>query len=414
MSGTSRGPLSGIRVVDLTQMLAGPFATAVLADLGADVVKVEPPRGDFIRAQGPFPDDDELRAYGGYFQSVNRNKRGIVLDLATPEGKESLLGLVAEADLVIENFRHGVMDRLGLSYETLREHNPRLVYGAIRGFGDARTGESPLRDWPAYDVTAQAMSGFMEITGPADGPPTKAGPGIGDTVPALFLVAGVLAALHRARETGEGDFVDVAMYDALLALSERSVYQYSYTGQVATRRGNTHPLLSPFDTVPTTDGWVTIAAPTDAHWARLTALIGSPELAADPEFATAAARVRNADRVRHVLTGWTSVRALDEVVAVLGGLIPVGPVQDAARIFADPHVAARSMLTEIEQPGSSRPYAIVGSPVKFASLPAPPPRRAPLLGEHNAEVLGADEFTRRAVDQPWPSIAGGEGEMRSA
>jgi crotonobetainyl-CoA:carnitine CoA-transferase CaiB-like acyl-CoA transferase len=406
-----RGPLADVRVLDLTQMLAGPFATAVLADLGADVVKVESPRGDFIRDQGPFPVDDETREYGGYFQSVNRNKRGIVLDLASPEGKAVLIRLAQGADLLIENFRYGVMDRLGLSYEVLHDHNPKLVYGAIRGFGDSRTGHSPMRDWPAYDVTAQAMSGFMEITGPADGPPMKAGPGIGDTVPALFLVAGVLAALHRAQKTGEGEFVDVAMYDALLAMCERSVYQYSYSGVVATRQGNAHPLLSPFDTLPTSDGWVTIAAPTDAQWARLAQLIGRPELAEDPELATAADRVRNGERVLEQLTAWTSARPLDEVVAVLGGKIAVGPVQNAERIFHDPHVKARAMLTEVEQPGYSRPVTIVGIPIKFAGLPAPAPRRAPLLGEHTAEVLRAIGGTSLETD---PSARCDEGEIQSA
>lgn len=406
MTARPRGPLEGVRVIDLTQMLAGPFATAVLADFGADVIKVESPFGDFVRAQGPFPRDDESRVYGGYFQSVNRNKRGIVLDLCTDQGRTALLRLAEDADLVIENFRSGVMERLGLSYERLRERNARLVYGAIRGFGDSRTGESPMRDWPAYDVTAQAMSGFMEITGSADGPPTKAGPGIGDTVPALFLVAGVLAALHRARETGEGEFVDVAMYDALLALCERSVYQYSYTGVVATRQGNTHPLLSPFDTLPTLDGWVTVAAPTDAHWRRLAEIIGRPDLIADHRFATASSRVDNADGVRALLAQWTGVRPLSEVVAALGGQVPVGPVQNAEMIFRDPHVAARSMLTEVEQPGYSRPVTIVGSPVKFAGLPAPAPLRAPLLGEHTSEVLST-----AALGKPVPFT---EGEIRSA
>ncbi|MCE0761916.1 CoA transferase [Pseudonocardia kujensis] len=387
-------------------MLAGPFATALLADLGADVIKVESPSGDFIRDQGPFPEDDEVRAYGGYFQSVNRNKRGIVLDLATDAGRAALLRLVEDADLVIENFRSGVMERLRLSYETLREHNPRLVYGAIRGFGDARTGDSPMRDWPAYDITAQAMSGFMEITGAADGPPTKAGPGIGDTVPALFLVAGVLAALHRARETGEGEFVDVAMYDALLAMCERSVYQYSYTGIAPTRQGNAHSLLSPFDTLPTADGWVTIAAPTDAQWSRLATLIGRPDLVEDPRLRTASVRVRNGELVRTVLVEWTGARPLAEVVAVLGGKVPVGPVQNAEMIFGDPHVAARAMLVEVEQPGYARPVTIVGSPIKFAGLPAQAPRRAPLLGEHTREVLRA-----AGLDEPVPFA---EGEIKSA
>ncbi|ABG92140.1 possible acyl-CoA transferase, N-terminal [Rhodococcus jostii RHA1] len=173
MTSPVAGPLNDVVVIDLTTMLAGPFATMVLGDLGADVIKIEPPHGDFIREQGPFAPDDELRAFGGYFQSVNRNKRSVVLDLTTEEGRASLLELVAHADVVVENFRHGVMDRLGLSYERLQEKNPHLVYAAIRGFGDERTGSSPMRDWPAYDITVQAVSGLMEITGEPDRPPDQ-------------------------------------------------------------------------------------------------------------------------------------------------------------------------------------------------------------------------------------------------
>ena len=380
-------PLEGVRVVDLTAMLAGPFATMILADLGADVIKVEAPTGDFTRQQGPFTEDDELRAFGGYFQSINRNKRGIVLDLQTLEGVRTLERLVDHADVLIENYRNGVMERLGIPYERLSERNPRLVYACIRGFGDSRTGMSPYVDWPAYDLTTQAVSGVMATTGDPDGPPQKVGPGIGDTIPALFSVAGLLAALVQAKTTGEGAFVDVSMYDAMIAISERQVYQYSYTGVVPGRFGSRHPLLSPFDVLRCSDGWVTVAAPSDKHWKLLCTLLDMPESLDDPRFATAPTRVTNGELVHELLERWTCNRTKSEVVSLLGGRIPVGPVNTIEDIYADPHLAARKMLPSVAQPGTARPVRVAGRPIKVLGVPEPPLRRAPLLGEHTAEVL---------------------------
>lgn len=387
-------PLAGTVIVDLTSMLAGPFATMVLADLGADVIKIEPPRGDFIRDQGPYTDDDERHIYGGYFQSVNRNKRSVVLDLKTEEGRASLLSIVQGADGLVENFRNGVMDSLGLSYERLREVNPRLVYGAIRGFGDSRTGASPMQDWPAYDVTVQALSGFMEITGEPGGPPTKAGPGIGDTVPALFAVIGFLAALQQARRDGSGSFVDVAMYDAMLAMSERTVYQHSYTGEIPSRVGNTHPLLCPFDVAPTSDGWVSIAAPSPVHWDRLCDTIGRPDLKDDERTKDNVHRLRNREIVRAAIEAWTTVHTKVEIMELLGGRVPVAPVNNIEDIFQDPHVRARNMLVEVNHPGSLHPVTIANSPIRFAGQPGTAPRRAPMLGEHTDEVLA--EFAAKS------------------
>jgi crotonobetainyl-CoA:carnitine CoA-transferase CaiB-like acyl-CoA transferase len=393
MKSPTEGPLNDVVVVDLTTMLAGPFATMVLADLGADVIKVEPPHGDFIRAQGPFAPDDELRAFGGYFQSVNRNKRGVVLDLTTEAGCSSLLELVAHADVVVENFRHGVMDRLGLSYERLREANPHLVYAAIRGFGDERTGSSPMRDWPAYDITVQALSGLMEITGEPGRPPIKTGPGLGDTVPALFAAIGVLSAVHRARRDGVGSFVDVSMYDAMLAMCERTVYQHSYTGDVPTRQGNSHPLLCPFDVVPAADGWVSIAAPGNNHWKQLCVVIGRPELATDSRTSDNVRRLANRDFTMSAITEWTTTRTKNQIIKALGGKVPVAPVNTVEDIYTDPHVHARNMLVEVEHPGVPRPLTIANTPIKFADAPPTRLRRAPLLGEHTDEVLGRPEST---------------------
>jgi crotonobetainyl-CoA:carnitine CoA-transferase CaiB-like acyl-CoA transferase len=381
------GPLQGLRVVDLSAMLAGPYATMLLADLGADVVKVEPPRGDGTRRAGPFRAGDTREGLGGYFQSVNRGKRGIVLDLKQPSDVERLLALVRAADVLVENYAAGVMDRLGLGYERLAAENPRLVYAALRGFGDPRTGASPYASWPAFDVVAQAMGGFLGITGLADGAPVKAGPGVGDIFPAALLAVGVLAAVHHARRTGEGQFVDVAMYDAVLSLCERMVYQHSYTGEVPRPIGNRHPLLCPFDIFPTADSWVAVAAPHDGHWRQLAEVIGGPDLADDERYRTNADRVRNGAEVRALVGDWLARRTTAEVVAILGGTVPIGPVNDMGTIATDPHVAAREMLVELPQPGSDRPVVVAGQPVKFTRTPAPVRRRAPMLGEHDADAI---------------------------
>jgi crotonobetainyl-CoA:carnitine CoA-transferase CaiB-like acyl-CoA transferase len=383
------GPLAGLRVVDLTQMLSGPYATMMLADLGADVVKVEPPTGDMTRGLPPEAPGDELHAYGGYFASVNRNKRSIALDLKAPDGAEVLRALVRQADVLVENFRVGVMGRLGLGYESLRQENPRLVYAAVRGFGDPRTGESPYGDMPAYDVVAQAMGGIMGITGPAPDAPTKVGAGVGDLFPAAHLTIGLLAAVLHARQTGEGQFVDVAMYDSVLSLCERIVYVHSYTGVASQPQGNSHPLLCPFDVFPCADGHVSIAASTDQQWQVLCKAIGRPELGLDERFATNDARVAHAGECREILSTWMASRTKVAIREELGGNVAFGLVQNAADIAADPHVKAREMIVEVDHPGTGRKLGIAGSPIKMTGTPASAFVRAPLLSEHADEILRA-------------------------
>jgi crotonobetainyl-CoA:carnitine CoA-transferase CaiB-like acyl-CoA transferase len=381
------GPLRGVRVVDLTRALAGPFCTMMLADLGADVIKVEPPEGDLPRFSGPFTTGDTEKAYGGYFASINRNKRGIVLDLKQLDDRDRLLALVDGADVLVENFRVGVMDSLGLSYETLHERNPRLVYGAIRGFGDPRTGASPYALWPAFDVVAQAMGGAVSATGTDSGEMVRVGPSIGDLYPATMAVIGVLAAVMHARQTGEGQFVDVSMVDALVALDEALVYRYSYTGMVTAPTGNSHPQLSPFDIYPTADGACAIAAPTANHWERLCRLMGRDDLLTDERTLTNRERVANAGFVRAALTEWTAARTTAAIVECLGGHVPVGPVNNAADLFTDPHVRARQMLVAVEHAGAERPVVFPDTPLRFTATPAGIYRRAPRLGEHNEEVF---------------------------
>ncbi len=387
----SPGALAGLRVLDLSQVLAGPFCTQLLADHGAEVIKIEPPEGDPARRFAPFRADDHERAFGGYFQSINRGKKSVVLDLKAPSGRAALLKLVASADVLVENYRAGVMERLGLGFEVLAQINPRLVYGAIRGFGDPRSGESPYNDWPAFDVVAQAMGGIMGITGPAADVPLKIGPGVGDTVPALMLAFGILAAVRHAERSGQGQFLDISMIDGVLALCERLVHQYSYTGAVAGPEGNGHPLLCPFGLFRAADGWVAVGCPTDKFWVELAQAIGRPELATDPAYATNAARLERRADVTAVVEGFTRSRSKAQIKAIFGGRVPFGPVQDAAEIFNDPHFAARGMLVEVEQPGSATPVTIAGVPVHLSATPGAVRGRAPRLGEHTAQVLAALE-----------------------
>jgi crotonobetainyl-CoA:carnitine CoA-transferase CaiB-like acyl-CoA transferase len=395
-----------MRVLDLTAMLSGPYATMLLSDLGADVVKVEPPSGDATRHLGPFKGDGPGPGLGGYFQSVNRGKRSIVLDLKTKEGHDRFLALVEHADVVVENYSAGVMERLGLAYETLAAVNPRLVYAAVRGFGDPRTGESPYVSWPAFDVVAQAMGGFLSVTGTTDGTPIKAGPGIGDIFPGALAALGIVAAVRHAEQTGEGQFLDVAMYDAVLGLSERIVYQYSYTGAVPRAQGNGHPLLCPFDIFQTGDGWVAIAAPSDRHWRIIADAIGRADMADDERYATNSARVRHCSDVRTALGEWLLARSNREVVSALGGSVPIGPVNDVSAVFADPHAAVRRMLVDVEEPGCADPVTIAGQPIKFTHTPADPTTRGPLLGEDQPEAIAAEWARDRAGRHDGRSAAG--------
>jgi crotonobetainyl-CoA:carnitine CoA-transferase CaiB-like acyl-CoA transferase len=374
------GALSDIKIIDLTQMLAGPYGTMVLADHGALVIKVEAPEGDMTRAAGPYRADDKVRALGGYFQSVDRNKRSVCLDLKTPEGKAALLALVRDADAVVENFRAGVMERLGLSYEVLREVNPRLVYGALRGFGDGRTGASPYQDWPAFDVIAQAMGGIMAITGADGETPTKIGPGVGDIVPGMMLAFGVLAAIHHARRTGVGQFVDVAMVDSILAVCERTVWQHSVQGLVPGPEGNHHPFLCPFGTYAAADGHIALAAHQDGFFEVLCDRIDASELREDNRFSTREARTENRHALIESLNLRTGRLTKAELMQRLGGRIPFGPVMNIADIESDPHFAARDMIVEVEQPGGA-PIRVAGVPIKMSETPGGVRRRSPLLGE---------------------------------
>lgn len=387
VSAVPRGALSGIRVIDLTQVLAGPFCTQILADHGADVIKVESLKGDETRRLGPYREDDERREISGYYQSVNRNKKSIALDLKTPDGRDVLMKLIDCADVVVENYRAGVMERLGMSYEILSARNPKLIYAAIRGFGDPRSGESPYCNWPAFDIVGQAMGGMMSITGPDADTPLKVGPGVGDLIPGMFAVIGIVMALLESKTSGRGQFVDVGMVDGVLATCERIVNQYSYTGLVPRPEGNRHPLLCPYGVVAAADGWLTLSAPTDEFWRKLAALIERPELGDDARYATVAERLKRQDEVYQAIEAFTQTKTKSELAALFGDVIPFAPIYDAADIFADKHFQIREMLVDVEQPGSATPVKVAGVPIKMSRTPGGVRNRAPLLGENTREIL---------------------------
>jgi crotonobetainyl-CoA:carnitine CoA-transferase CaiB-like acyl-CoA transferase len=380
------GALSDLKIIDLTQMLAGPYGTMVLADHGAQVIKVEGPGGDITRQGGPFRPEDKERLLGGYFQSVDRNKQSVCLDLKTEAGCKALKALVRDADAVVENYRAGVLDRLGVGYEVLREENPRLVYAALRGFGDQRTGASPYADWPAFDVVAQAMGGIMAITGPDSKTPTKVGPGVGDIVPGMMLAFGVLAAVHNARRTGAGQFVDVSMVDSVLAICERMVWQHSVQGLTPGPEGNHHPFLCPFGLFPAADGFISVAAQQDAFFSVLCDQLQAPALAADERFGSVAARTANRYLLIDELSVHTRRFTKAELMHRLGGRIPFGPVMNIVDIETDPHFAAREMIVELEQPGGP-PIRVAGVPIKMTKTPGGVHRRSPYLGEDTRERL---------------------------
>ena len=399
------GPLADITVIDCTMALAGPFGAAILADLGADVIKVEPPAGDGSRSMPPLPPDYANPGaeaaggvdFGGYFASINRNKRSIVLDLKDPEDRETLLTLCESADAIVENMRVGVMDKLGVGYDTIRARNPAIVYGCIRGFGDPRTGASPYADWPAYDIVAQSMGGLAHITGPEGGRGYPSGVSVGDIYPGTMMALGVIAAIHHARRTGEGQFMDVGMYDAMLFFSETVIANYSYQGTSLGPRGEHHPNLCPFGIFPTSDGAVAIAAPGPGHWQALCLAMGRGDLVDDERSRNTYLRRRHQHFVEGVIADWTCTLTKQAVMDAIGGKVPCGPVNTAEDIFNDPHVRARGMISEFDLPGDNPRVSIANTPMKFNSTPAGFHRRAPLLDEHGDEIRAAIGRPRTAT-----------------
>ncbi|MGI9325323.1 MAG: CaiB/BaiF CoA transferase family protein [Pseudomonadales bacterium] len=388
------GPLQDITIIDCTMALAGPFGTALLADLGANVIKVEPPHGDGSRPVPPLPPDyanvsAEQPAgvdYGGYFASINRNKRSIVLDLKRAEDREALLTLCEGADAIVENMRVGVMDKLGVGYEVIARRNPQIVYGAIRGYGDPRTGHSPYAERPAYDIVAQSMGGLAHITGPEGEGGYPSGASVGDIYPGTLMALGLVSAVHHARVSGQGQFLDVAMYDAVLTLSETVIANYSYNETELGARGRHHPNLMPFGVFPTKDGAVAIAALGPPQWSALCHAMGRPELIDDERTKNTFLRKRNQEFVETSVSDWTATLSKAEVMEAIAEVVPCGPVNTAKDIFNDPHVAARQMITPLQLPGDNPTVSIVGSPIKFSRTPTGLYQNPPRLDEHGTEI----------------------------
>jgi crotonobetainyl-CoA:carnitine CoA-transferase CaiB-like acyl-CoA transferase len=375
-------PFTGVKILDFTRVLAGPYGTYQLALLGADVIKVESREGDDMR-YGNRANDWEKRGLAAPWVSVNAGKRSITLDLKQPKAIEVIKRLVPKVDVVTENFRPGVMDKLGIGYETLKAINPRLIYCAVSGFGQV----GPERATAAFDGMIQAMSGLMSITGFPSNGPTRVGFAGADVMSGATSALGIASALYQRTHTGKGQLVDVAMVDAILSMCERIVHQHAYTGDVPVPEGNHHPLLCPFGMFPAKDGHVTLAAPTDAHWPILCRLIGKPEMGRDPRFETVQGRRANQAEIIAAVSDYTRRHTKHELLKHLGGQVPFAPVNDVRDVFADPHFAARDMLASVPHPGLDRDMKIAGVAIKMTETPGRVRHRAPLLGEHTDEYL---------------------------
>ncbi len=372
-------PLEGLRVIDFSRVLAGPFCAALLGDLGADVIKIEPPAGDDYRAVGPFAAD----GVSGLFAAMNRNKRSIVLDLKAEAGRELALALCADADVVVENFRPGVADKLGIGYAALSAVNPSLVYASVSGFG--QTGPESHR--PAYDIILQAMCGLMDATGSPEGPPTMIGESVSDVVSGLFASWGVLAALLAREKNGKGTHVDVSMFDATLGLSATLVARYAATGIAPRRVGNRHPSSAPFGAYRAADGFYVVAVLNGRLFASFAQAIDAPQLADDPRFASDASRCHHEADLRAVIETWSSTRTVDEVNRILGAAgIPVAPIRNLQQALDSEHAAHRGLLTDVPRDDGSV-MRMPSQPVKFSAYGANCVSPAPALGEHAQALL---------------------------
>jgi formyl-CoA transferase len=376
----SRDAFLGVRVLDMSRVLAGPFCGMLLADMGAEVIKLEMPgSGDDSREFPPFKDGLSM-----YYVNLNRGKRSITLNLKTERGKELFLELVGRCDVLIENFRPGTMERLGLGYDRLREANPRLVYAAISGFG--QTG--PYRDRPGYDIIGQAMGGLLSITGWPDSPPTRSGTAIGDILSSLFCCIGILAALNIRERTGEGQMVDVSLVDSVFASLENIPQKYYVEGHLPGRIGNRYEFIYPYDTFRARDGWVVIGIANDAIWGRFLEASGLKALGEDPRYATNKLRVENHVPLREALEEWTMTRGKEEIVRLLNdSRVPSCPIYDIREASEDPHISrARGMVVELEQPGLGR-VKVQGNPIKMTATMTAPRGPAPALGGDTEDVL---------------------------
>jgi crotonobetainyl-CoA:carnitine CoA-transferase CaiB-like acyl-CoA transferase len=374
-------PLHGIRVLDLSRVLAGPYCTMVLGDLGADVIKVESPEGDETRGWGP-PFVGEAQGESAYYLCINRNKRGIVVDFKTAQGRDLLHGLIRQCDVLVENFRPGSLARFSLDFESVSAINPSLIYCSITGFG--QTG--PLRDKPGYDFMIQAMGGIMSVTGEPDCEPMKSGVAVADLFAGQNAVIAILAALQARHHTGKGQHLDISLFDSQLGWLANVASNYLISGNLPKRYGNAHANIVPYQSFRASDGWFVVAVGNDRQFAKMCEVIGKSELVSDERFATNSARVQNRDALISILQPVFMTKSVDEWLSLVGDEFPCGPINNVEQVFSMPQVEAREMLIHMQHPTIGE-LPLVGSPLKFSDTPVeyklPPPR----LGEHTEEVL---------------------------
>ncbi len=375
--------LDGLRVLDLTQVMAGPFCSMLLCDMGADVIKVEPPAGDSTRRMPGAVGTDSPS-----FNAVNRGKRGIVVDLKQPAGRDAVRRLAAVSDVLVENYRPGVLAKFGLGYPELSSENPRLVYASISGYG--QTGPSAGKG--GFDLVAQGVSGLMSVTGEAGRPPVKAGIPVTDLGAALFALAGILAALLARARTGRGQLVDTSLVDAGVALSVWEATQYFSGRGVPERLGSAHRMNAPYQAIRCADGYVTIGAANDRTFQRLCEALGRPDWAVDPEYRDDTHRIRNREALAARIEAVMETRPRAHWLELLESHgVPCGPINDYAEVMADPHVRARELVVETDHPTLGRIQAL-GTPIKLSETPLAPGRPAPRLGQHTDDVLGDAGF----------------------
>lgn len=400
-------PLAGIRVVDLTRMLSGPFCAMLLGDMGADVIKVESPgEGDPIRGIGAGRD-----GFSWYFAAFNRNKRSVTVDLHSAGGRQALAGLIAGADVLVENFRPGVLDRMGFDAARLQALNPGLIIGSINGFGS--TG--PYADRPAFDFVAQAMSGFMSVNGEADGPPLRSGLPITDLVAGLYCAFGVVSALRARDLGGPGQRVEAAMLNGILSLFAYVASDHLATGAMPARSGNDHPIASPYGLFTASDGDLAVAPSTDVVLARFLAALDLGDLLDDPRFENATGRIAHRAELNARINARMAARPQAWWIDRLNGAgVPCGRVQDIAQVLADPQVAAQQMVIEVEHPGHGK-VSMLGFPVKLSATPCRVRRPAPDLGAHNDEVFGeADNDGNNSNSSSSSSSSSNENDNRGS
>ncbi|MHA6643048.1 CaiB/BaiF CoA transferase family protein [Mesorhizobium sp. A623] len=384
-------PLKGVRVVELARILAGPWAGQLLADLGADVVKVESPDGDDTRKWGPpfvtGHDGENLSA--AYYHACNRGKRSIVVDFSTPEGAETVRKLVATADVLIENFKLGGLKKYGLDYESLKAANPHLVYCSITGFG--QTG--PYAPRAGYDFIVQGMSGLMSITGPAGGEPQKVGVAVTDLFTGLYSVVAIQAALRHAEKTGEGQQIDMALLDAQISVLANQNLNYLVSGIPPVQMGNAHPNIAPYEVLPVKDGHFILAVGNDGQFRKFCGVIGLEDLADNPDFATNSARVANRVALREAIVAPLAVLTREELLPKLEAAhVPASPINTIGQAFADPQTIARGMRLELDD-GHGNALPSVRAPMLLSATPLAYDRPSPRLGEHTQEILAELEKT---------------------